>query len=169
MKRTQELVGQNDDNQVNIVSPPAPAPEPEPQATVAATVAQVPAEAQAPLPEARASVNVRLTIAGRECQLTLRDHDEVRLLARLEEVLQRFPLPQAQPPAQPLSPQQHNALAMHRPVTDVCKIHNVQMQRHENAKGVWYSHYIGDGQHCKGRARRPTASPRGFDGQLEPW
>ena len=46
-----------------------------------------------PLYEAPASVNAKLTIAGRDVQLTLRDYDEVRLLARLEEVLQRYPAP----------------------------------------------------------------------------
>lgn len=53
----------------------------------------------APLPEAPASVNVRVRISGRECQLTLRDTDETRLLARLEAVLTRFPLE-----AKPASP-----------------------------------------------------------------
>jgi hypothetical protein len=47
----------------------------------------------AQLPEAPASVNVRLTVAGREVQLTLRDTDETRLLARLDTVLQQYPMP----------------------------------------------------------------------------
>jgi hypothetical protein len=103
------------------------------------------------LPEAPASANVRVTLWGREVQITLRDTSETRLLQRLEELLAQVPVPQAssQPQAQ-LSPQQHNAAAMHKKVTDFCQIHNVQMQRHENAKGVWYSHYS-DGKHCKGR------------------
>jgi hypothetical protein len=46
----------------------------------------------APLPEAPASVNVHVELGGRQVQLTLRDTDEARLLARLEAVLQRFPL-----------------------------------------------------------------------------
>src|SRR5262249_39880998 len=46
----------------------------------------------AALPEAPASVNVHLELHGRQVQLTLRDADEGRLLARLEAVLQRFPL-----------------------------------------------------------------------------
>ena len=46
----------------------------------------------APLPEAPASVNVHLTVSGRQVQLTLRDSDESRLLARLDAVLQRFPV-----------------------------------------------------------------------------
>jgi hypothetical protein len=79
-----------------------PDPEPEPEAPVAAPVASA-AESPAvltPLPEAPASVNVRVTIAGRECQITLRDTDETRLLARLETLLQRYPAPvKAQPVA----------------------------------------------------------------------
>src|SRR5215471_13686992 len=35
------------------------------------------------LPEAPCSINVRLLIDGRDCQLTLRDTDETRLLQRL--------------------------------------------------------------------------------------
>ena len=44
------------------------------------------------LPEAPASVNFHTTIAGRQIQITLRDTDETRLLARLETLLQRFPV-----------------------------------------------------------------------------
>src|SRR5215470_6215247 len=68
-----------------------PAPE---QAT---TEALVPVPTQEPvatpatpaLPEAPASVNFHTTIAGRQIQITLRDTDETRLLARLETLLQR--------------------------------------------------------------------------------
>ena len=42
------------------------------------------------LPEAPASCNVYVTLAGRKVQVTLRDSDEQRLLARLEKLLQRF-------------------------------------------------------------------------------
>ena len=133
-KRVQELL-------------PAPAP-------VEAS-AEVPATVQATLPEAPASVNVRLTISGRDVQLTLRDTDEARLLARLEEVLQRFPLPQAPaPPASPgqLSAAQHNAAAMHRKVTDFCPIHNVAMQENTKDGRRWFSHYDETaGRWCKGR------------------
>ena len=96
-----------------------------------------------PLPEAPASVNVRLTIGGREVQLTLRDTSEERLLVRLEEVLQRFPLPQpqAQPSPQQLSPQQHNAAAMHRKVVDFCPIHNCAMKENTKDGRRWFSHY----------------------------
>jgi hypothetical protein len=109
-----------------------------------------------PLPEAPASANVRVTIAGREVQITLRDHDEARLLARLAKVLEGYPLPEqpARPPLAQLSPEQHNAMAMHRPITGVCAVHGVQMQQHTNAKGSWFSHYV-DGRHCKGKGVRP--------------
>jgi hypothetical protein len=108
-----------------------------------------------PLPEAPASVNCYITIAGRQVQITLRDADETRLLQRLAAVLALYPLPQSavQAPSQPqgqLSPQQHNAAAMHKQVSDFCPVHHVAMKRHENAKGVWFSHFV-DGAHCKGR------------------
>jgi len=92
-----------------------------------------------PLPEAPCSVNVHLTIAGRQVQLTLRDHDEARLLVRLEEVLQRFPQPQA--PAPPASQGK-----------EWCPKHGVQMHWNEGKDGRkgWYSHRTEDGW-CKGR------------------
>src|SRR5215475_1765057 len=70
-----------------------PAPE---QATtetpVATPVPETVATPILPLPEAPASVNFHTTIAGRQIQITLRDIDETRLLARLEMLLQRFPV-----------------------------------------------------------------------------
>src|SRR5262249_39354249 len=67
------------------------------QATTEAPVAVTPQEpvatpATPALPEAPASVNFHTTIAGRQIQITLRDTDETRLLARLETLLQRFPV-----------------------------------------------------------------------------
>jgi hypothetical protein len=108
------------------------------------------------LPEAPASVNVRLLLGGRDCQLTLRDTDETRLLARLQTVLKQYPLPQAETPVhsqgtQDLSPRQHNAAAMHRKVTDFCQIHNVQMTLNTKDGRSWYSHRKPEGGFCKGR------------------
>jgi hypothetical protein len=94
------------------------------------------------LPEAPASVNCHLTIAGRQVQLTLRDSDEGRLLQRLTAVLAQYPLPEAAPS----SP----APAQGPTGTGWCQKHQCQMKRHENAKGVWFSHYV-DGAHCKGK------------------
>jgi len=109
----------------------------------------------APLPEAPASANVRLLIEGRDVQLTLRDSDEARLLERLAAVLQQYPAPAQQarePKGQQLSPQQHNAAAMHKRVTDFCPVHNVQMKLNQKEGRSWYSHYAEDeGRWCKGR------------------
>jgi hypothetical protein len=90
-----------------------------------------------PLYEAGASVNVRVQVAGRDVQWTLRDHDEARLALRLEALLARYPVPQPAPQASSQG-------------EGWCSIHQAPLQRHENAKGVWYSHYF-DGRHCKGR------------------
>ena len=105
------------------------------------------------LPEAPASVNVRVQIAGREVQWTLRDVLEERLATRLEALLARYPVPQ--PPSQPtgqLSPQQHNAAAMGKQATGVCPIHSVQMRWNDGKDGKrgWYSHKTSEGW-CKGR------------------
>src|SRR2546421_5443920 len=134
------------DKRVRELLPPAPQAE-----------APVSQPAPAPLPEAACSVNVHVLIAGRQCQITLRGTDEAEVLTRLEAVLARSPLPQ--PPAPPtgqsqgqLSPQQHNAAAMHRPVTGVCPVHNVPMQWNEGKDGRkgWHSHKTDEGW-CHGK------------------
>jgi hypothetical protein len=95
--------------------------------------------AAAPLPEAPASVNVHLTIAGRQVQLTLRDTDESKLLARLEAVLARFLL-------EPI--QRHGGSQNAR--EGWCGLHGVQMcQTSKNGKR-WWSHKTDQGW-CKGR------------------
>jgi hypothetical protein len=108
-----------------------PAPEPLP-APVAACA----------LPEAPASVNVHLTIAGRQVQLTLRDTDETRLLARLQTVLAQYPAPA--PPARQAAPQGTGK--------DYCHIHNVTMPLNTGKDGrTWYSHRLPEGGFCKGK------------------
>jgi hypothetical protein len=68
-------------------------------APVEPTATPAPTPPAVPLPEAPASVNVHLTIGGRDVQLTLRDTDEGRLLQRLQTILERYPVPQPGPPA----------------------------------------------------------------------
>ena len=111
----------------------------------------------APLGEAPCSVNVHVTIAGRQVQVTLRGTDEAEVLQRLEALLARYPVPQA--PAQsngqvqPLSPQQHNAMAQHRPGTGFCAVHNCEMKLNHGKDGrTWHSHFDeAAGTWCKGR------------------
>jgi hypothetical protein len=91
------------------------------------------------LPEAPASVNVRVLIAGREVQWTLRDTDEARLAQRLEELLQRYPLPQPSTP-QPASQGK-----------DFCAMHQVAMKLNDKNGSQWYSHKTANGW-CQGRA-----------------
>jgi hypothetical protein len=88
----------------------------------------------APLPEAPASVNVHLTVSGRQIQLTLRDSDEHRLLARLDAVLQRFPV-EATPADD----------------TPQCPKHGVPMKRNTKDGRSWWSHRLADGSWCKGK------------------
>src|SRR6266849_250251 len=116
-RRAQELVKAPASNG-HVEAPPVPA---------------LPDVPTAPLPEAPASVNVRLELGGREVQLTLRDSDEGRLLARLDAVLQRFPL-------------------VVQPTDDTprCPTHGVVMTLHHGKDGsTWYSHKTADGW-CKG-------------------
>jgi hypothetical protein len=92
------------------------------------------------LPEAPASANCHITVAGRQVQLTLRDTDESRLLARLQTVLERFPVPEA--PRTPASTPD-----------GFCAIHGVQMKESTKDGRSWFSHRTADGW-CKGRGRR---------------
>jgi hypothetical protein len=89
------------------------------------------------LGEAPASANVRVTIAGREVQVTLRDTSEERLLVRLQAVLEHFPVPEV--PRAPAS----------RP-EGFCSLHNVPMRQTNKNGRTWWSHRV-NGQWCKGR------------------
>jgi hypothetical protein len=88
------------------------------------------------LPEAPASANVFLTIQGRKVQLTLRDHNENSLLARMELLLNRFPEESSEPTTPP---------------EGWCPIHQVQMKRYSNQKGTWWSHRLENGKWCRGK------------------
>jgi hypothetical protein len=92
----------------------------------------------APLYEAPASVNVRLLIDGRDCQLTLRDSDEGRLLARLAVVLQQYPVPQPAPQASSTG-------------EGYCLVHETAMKLNEKNGQRWYSHPKPEGGWCRGR------------------
>jgi hypothetical protein len=71
-------------------------------------------------------------------QVTLRDSDETRLLARLEALLQRFPVD---------TPTQDSAT----PQTPVCAWHGA-MKESTKAKGTWYCPAkMADGSYCKSR------------------
>ena len=98
-----------------------------------AAPASQPDASTAPLPEAPASVNVHLTVGGRQVQLTLRDADEGRLLARLDAILQRFPV--ANTPAD---------------TTPQCPKHGA-MKPSTKGKGWYCPHKQADGAWCKGR------------------
>ena len=95
------------------------------------------------LPEAPASVNVRVTIHGREVQWTLRDTDEARLAVRLEALLQRYPLPQ--PAATPAASQPASQEKRY------CPLHGTEMQLNHKEGRSWWSHRTPDGQWCKGK------------------
>jgi hypothetical protein len=106
------------------------APEPVPEVSGANTKNQA-------LGEAPASINVRLMIEGRDCQLTLRDMSETRLLERLQTILARYPV--AQPAPQALSPGE-----------GWCSKHGLQMtQNHKEGRSWWSHHHAG--QWCKGK------------------
>jgi hypothetical protein len=102
-----------------------------------------PAPPAGPLPEAPASVNCHLMIEGRQVQLTLCDTDEGRLLARLQAVLQQYPMPQAQPSAPQDSSQGQGQ-------DGFCLVHGVTMKQTTKDGRSWWPHRTADGW-CKGR------------------
>jgi hypothetical protein len=102
-------------------------------AALPAPTLEAPSVPPAALPEAPASVNVHLTIAGRQVQLTLRDTDETRLLQRLQAVLAQYPLPPSQPQGE-----------------GWCAKHGVQMTQTTKDGRSWWSHKTDQGW-CKGR------------------
>ena len=119
-----------------------------PQSTAVETEAPTGVTPTHPLPEAPASVNVRLTIGGRECQLTLRDHDEVHLLARLEELLQRYPAPPPPPASQGASPRRPEVTGVQE--VGWCHKHGVEMTLNQKDGRSWWSHRTAAGW-CKGK------------------
>ena len=105
-----------------------------------------PAAPAVPLPEAPASVNVHITIAGRQVQLTLRDSDEARLLQRLAAVLQQYPLPE---------PAKASSQAPQGQAEGWCAIHETALHLHHSKDGrSWYSHRLSEGGFCKGHKGR---------------
>jgi hypothetical protein len=147
-KRVQELLAAPVPVDPEILEP-FPDNDDEPEESAA------PVPCPAPLPEAPCSCNVYVSISGHKVQVTLRDHDEQRMLTRLQTILERYPVPQAPASAQPqgtnqLTPQQHHAAVMHRTVTDFCPVHNVAMQLNTKDGRSWWSHKTDQGW-CKGK------------------
>jgi hypothetical protein len=97
------------------------------QPAVPAETVQVPVQHT----EAPSSVNFHTTLAGRQVQITLRDTDETKLLARLETLLQRFPVDE-----EPKELAQKEGW---------CYKHNVQMRLNHGKRGTWWSHKTADG------------------------
>jgi hypothetical protein len=94
----------------------------------------------APLPEAPASANCHILLAGRQVQITLRDTDETRLLVRLEQFLQRFPI-EGTSLVHPATGQQ----------TPLCQWHG-KMKESTKVKNTWFCPgKMADGTYCQER------------------
>ncbi|MGE3542049.1 MAG: hypothetical protein AB7N91_32115 [Candidatus Tectimicrobiota bacterium] len=134
-RKAQEALGAED---VEAATPARPAPAPEAVPSLPSLL---------PLPEAPASANVELPISGRLVRLTLRDRDETRLLARLEALLQRFPLAAAAAATEAMAAEPTT------PDEGWCRLHGCPMHHHTNAKGSWWSHKLDSGTWCRGKAK----------------
>lgn len=111
--------------------------------------------------EAPASWNVRYSQNGYACQFTLRGESGGELLPKAEAALAWLVEHGAVPDRPvPMNGNGHTDQAPKAaPVMDNgapdpawCSIHGVAMSRHEKDGRSWYSHKIGDGQYCKGKA-----------------
>ena len=101
--------------------------------------------AAAALPEAPASVNVRLCVDGHECQFTMRDADEARLVERLQALLARFPQAAKATKSEASAP----APAAATGETPTCQYHGA-MRESTKVKGTFYCpSRMGDGTFCK--------------------
>jgi hypothetical protein len=114
-----------------------PAPEQVDEAPGATPVQETVATPILSLPEAASSANCFVTLAGRQVQLTLRDHDEQRLLQRLETLLQQFPIVEEQ--------------TQDNPPEGWCPVHHVQMKRYTKNHKTWWSHRLNNGAWCRGK------------------
>jgi hypothetical protein len=105
-------------------------------------------EACIQLPEAPASCNVYVTVGGHRLQITLRDQDEERLLARMQKILDRFPATQAETPA-PAQPAELPG------PEGWCRRHDLQMDlqrsKDQSKPGTWFSHRLPTGEWCRGK------------------
>jgi hypothetical protein len=93
--------------------------------------------------EAPASCNTYIDIAGRKVQLTLRDDNEENLLARMEKLLSRFPVPEQEPEQQttPTPPEE-----------GFCPIHKVKMRYFTKGSQSWWSHRLDNNNTwCRGK------------------
>ena len=100
--------------------------------------------AVAPLGEAPASCNVYVTIGGHKVQVTLRDSDEARMLARLQVLLAQYPAPQTSAPAQ-------------TPPVDAipqCLTHGA-LKKSTKGKGWYCPHRLDDDTWCPSKAKCP--------------
>ena len=91
------------------------------------------------LPEAPASCNVYVTLGGHKVQVTLRDTDEARMLARLAVVLAQYPAP--------AGPAQGQGQA---DTTPQCPTHGAMRQ---GKRGWFCPRQLDDGAWCKSRAK----------------
>jgi hypothetical protein len=104
-----------------------------------------------PLPEAPASANVFIEMAGRKMQLTLRDVSEDKLIARMERLMARYPVQEAEQASSNGTPAPKNGSRKVSEMTDIpCSVDGCHdmLWRHwsEDGSQSWLSHKTRDGQ-----------------------
>ena len=112
-----------------------------------------------PCPEAKFSACLRGRLGGIDAQLTARGQTLEEFKVNVAAIHAMFDAPTAaapSPTAAARSPQQYNAAAMHRPVSEPppeewCPRHQTPMQLNRKEGRTWYSHRVEDGSWCKGK------------------
>lgn len=98
--------------------------------------------------EAPASWNTKyLDPSGFECQITLREMTGVNLLKKASAAIQALVDAGCSPVTY-----NHNSKPKEEAEIHVCEFHNAEMKRYEKDGRSWYSHKLGDGTYCKGKA-----------------
>jgi hypothetical protein len=139
VRRVQALLPQEPEREPWPETDPEPDETPTPQEPGAGVGCPTPATQ--PCPEAAFSITLKGKLNGQEALLTARGQTAAEFKANLGAITGLLDPVQA-PRAMAPTPGQGQ---------EWCQQHQVALQRHENAKGVWFSHYV-DGKHCKGRS-----------------
>ena len=102
--------------------------------------------------EAPASWNVRYTLGGYDCQLTLRGDNGSEVLIKATAALKWLTDNGANPT--PSHNGNGDGHTTDQPDMKVCELHNAEMKLHTKDGASWYSHKLADGIYCKGKATK---------------
>src|SRR5262245_47770084 len=116
-----------------------------------------PAPTVAACPEAALSLCLKGRLRGVDAQLTIRGMNEAEFLTNMQAIVQLAQHTEAIAAlfdGPPETTADASCLMTEAPPKGWCAIHNVQMLKQDNERGSWWSHYLGDHQWCRGKAKK---------------